>query len=49
LLNFELNKEYCDIAERRIEFARKDKTQLVECKQQKVQSEQTQKLQNKLF
>ena len=48
-IGIELNKEYCDIAERRIEFARKDKTPLVECKQQKVQSDQTQKLQNKLF
>lgn len=48
-IGIELNSEYCDIAQRRIEFARKDKTPLVECKQQKVQSDQTQKLQNKLF
>ena len=48
-IGIELNPEYCDIAQRRIEFARKDKAPLVESKQTKSQSEGTTKLQNKLF
>jgi site-specific DNA-methyltransferase (adenine-specific) len=48
-IGIELNPEYCDIAERRIEFARKDKSPLIESKQKKQQSEETAKLQNKLF
>lgn len=48
-IGFELDEDYCDIAERRIEFARKDKSPLIESKQKKQQSEETAKLQNKLF
>lgn len=48
-IGIELNKEYCDIAERRIEFAENDKTDLVESKSKTHKSEKSQIWKNKLF
>jgi len=48
-IGIELNKEYCDIAERRIEFAKRDKAHLVESKLKKPQLKETTNKQNKLF
>lgn len=48
-IGIELNPEYCDIAQRRIEFAEKDKTHLTEYKQKKSKPDETAKKQSKLF
>lgn len=48
-IGIELNPEYCDIAQRRIEFAEKDKTHLTEPKQKKSKPNETVKKQSKLF
>lgn len=48
-IGIELNPEYCDIAQRRIEFAEKDKTHLTESKQKKSKPNETVKKQSKLF
>ena len=48
-IGIELNPEYCDIAQKRIEFAEKDKTHLTEPKQKKSKPDETAKKQSKLF
>ena len=48
-IGIELNSEYCDIAQRRIEFAEKDKKHLTEPKQKKSKPDETVKKQSKLF
>ena len=48
-IGIELNPEYCDIAQRRIEFAEKDKTNLTESKQKKSKPNETVNKQSKLF